>query len=163
MSKRLKVCLASALFASVQVLCASTVFAASERGSEAEAVAMVKKAVALIKSAGPETAYKTLTEHPDGAFKDRDLYVFVYDFQGNCLAQGANPKMVGKNFLELKDMDGNQLIKGQIEMVKAKKSGWYGPYKFNNPVTKTLDVKNAYCEQGAGDTDVCVGVYLGKQ
>lgn len=162
MSKRLTMCLASALFASVQVLSATATFGAEARGTEAEAQDMVKQAVALIKSAGPESAYKAFTEHPGGAFKDRDLYVFVYDFQGNCLAQGANPKMVGKNFYELKDMDGNQLIKGQIEMVKAKKSGWYGPYKFTNPVTKALETKKAYCEQGAGDTDVCVGVYMGK-
>lgn len=162
MSKRLKMCLASALFAGVQVFSATATLAAEARGTAAEAQDMVKKAVALIKSAGPESAYKTFTEHPDGAFKDRDLYVFVYDFQGNCLAQGANPKMVGKNFIDLKDMDGNQLIKGQIEMVKTKKAGWYGPYKFTNPVTKALDEKKAYCEQGAGDTDVCVGVYMGK-
>ena len=123
---------------------------------------MVKRALALIKSAGPESAYKTFTEHPGGAFKDRDLYVFVYDFQGNCLAQGANPKMVGKNFIDLKDIDGNELTKDQIKLIKAKGATWYGPYKFNNPVTNKVDVKKAYCERGAGDSYVCVGVYMGK-
>lgn len=132
---------------------------AAERGSEAEAQKMVADALALIKSAGPEKAYKTFTDHPDGAFKDRDLYVFVYDFAGNCLAQGANAKMVGKNLIELKDADGNPLIKGMIDMTKAKKKGWYGPYKFTNPATSTYDYKKSYCEQGAGDTMVCVGVY----
>jgi signal transduction histidine kinase len=160
MNERLKICLASALIAGFQVYSTTTV-AADTHGTEAEAQQMVKKAVALIKSGTPESAYKAFTEHPDGAFKDRDLYVFVYDFQGNCLAQGANPKMVGKNLIELKDMDGNFLIKGQIDMVKAKKSGWYGPYKFNNPVSNKLDVKKSYCEQGAGDTMVCVGIYQG--
>ena len=71
--------------------------AASDRGTEAEAQSMVTKAVALIKSAGPEKAYSTFSDHPNGAFKDRDLYVFVYDFDGNCLAQGANIRMVEKN------------------------------------------------------------------
>jgi signal transduction histidine kinase len=160
MSKRLKICLASALFAGVQVFSATATLAAGARGTEAEAQDMVKKAVALIKSSGPESAYKTFTEHPGGAFKDRDLYVFVYDFQGNCLAQGANPKMIGKNLFELKDMDGKQLIKGQIDMVKTSKAGWYGPYKFNNPVTNKLDTKKAYCEQGVAETTVCVGIYL---
>lgn len=160
MSKRLKICLASALFASVQVFSATATLAAGVHGSEAEAQEMVKKAVALVKSSGPDGAYKAFTEHPGGAFKDRDLYVFVYDFQGNCLAQGANSKMIGKNLIELKDMDGNQLIKGQIDMVKTHKTGWYGPYKFNNPVTNKLDTKKSYCEQGAGETIVCVGIYM---
>lgn len=138
------------------------VMAAADRGSEAEAQAMVKQAVALVKSAGPEKAYKTFTDHPDGAFKDRDLYVFVYDFEGNCLAQGANPKMVGKNLITMKDADGNALIKGMIDLVKSKGSGWYGPYKFNNPNTNTYEPKKSYCEQGAGNTMVCVGIHMPK-
>ncbi|GAA4033120.1 cache domain-containing protein [Actimicrobium antarcticum] len=133
---------------------------AAERGTEAEAQAMVGKAVALIKSAGPEKAYKAFTEHPDGTFKDRDLYIFVYDFEGNCIAQGANPKMVGKNLIAMKDVDGNAFIKGMIDTVKTKKKGWYGPYKFNNAESKLIEQKKSYCEQGAGDTMVCVGTYL---
>jgi cytochrome c len=162
MSKQLKICLATALFAGIQVMSTTATLAAGAHGSEADAQEMVKKAVALVKSAGPDMAYKTFTEHPGGAFKDRDLYVFAYDFQGNCLAQGANAKMVGKNLIELKDADGNPLINGMINVVKTKKTGWYGPYKFNNPVTNTLEAKKSYCEQGAGETMVCVGVYLEK-
>lgn len=136
--------------------------AAGEHGSEPEAQDMVKKAVALVKSAGPEKAYKTFTEHPDGAFKDRDLYVFVYDFEGTCLAQGANPKMLGKNLISMKDVDGNAFIKGMVDMVKSSSKGWYGPYKFTNPATQTYDLKKSYCERGAGDTIVCVGTYVTK-
>ena len=121
---------------------------------------MVAKAVALIKTAGTAKAYKTFTEHTDGAFKDRDLYVFVYDLDGNCLAQGANPKMVGKNLIGIKDVEGNEFIKGMVEMVKTRKKGWYGPYKFNNVETKTIEPKKSYCEQGEGATMVCVGTHL---
>ena len=133
---------------------------AGNRGTEAEAQQMVAKAVALVKTAGPAEAYKSFTQHPDGAFKDRDLYVFVYDLDGNCLAQGANPKMVGKNLLAIKDVEGNEFIKGMVDMVKAHKKGWYGPYKFNNVETKTIEPKKSYCEQGDGRTMVCVGVHL---
>lgn len=163
MSKYLKTALAAGLFAAVQVLAATAAPALAEHGSEAEAQEMVNKAVALIKSEGPQSAYKTFTEHPGGAFKDRDLYVFVYDFDGNCLAQGANPKMVGKNLIELKDIDSKPLIKEQIAMVKAKGGGWYGPYRFNNPVTNRIEVKKSFCSRGAGDTYLCVGVYSGRQ
>jgi cytochrome c len=158
----MKKSLTTTLIAGLGVIATANAFAAAERGSEAEAQEMVKQAVALIKSTGPEKAYKTFTDHPDGAFKDRDLYVFAYDFQGNCLAQGANPKMVGKNLIDMRDSDGNPLIKGMVDMIKAKKKGWYGPYKFANPNTKEYEFKKSYCEQGAGDTMVCVGAYLGK-
>ncbi|WP_423708976.1 cache domain-containing protein [Undibacterium sp. WLX3042] len=148
-----------AILASVAM---TSVASASEHGTEAEAQEMVKKAVALVKSAGTEKAYKAFTEHPDATFNYKDLYVFVYDFEGNCLAQGANAKMVGKNLLSMKDVDGNAFIKGMIDTVKASSKGWYGPYKFNNPATKSYDLKRSYCERGAGDTIVCVGTYVSK-
>ena len=162
MSKLLKACFAAALFAGAQVMAAAATPALAEHGTEAEAQEMVKKAVALIKSAGPEAAYKTFTEHPDGAFRDRDLYIFVYDFQGNCLAQGANGKMVGKNFYELKDVDGKELLKDQVALVKTKGSGWYGPYRFNNPVTNKIETKKSFCTRGAGESIVCAGAYSGQ-
>ncbi|MBI5910504.1 MAG: cache domain-containing protein [Betaproteobacteria bacterium] len=90
------------------------------------------------------------------------MFVFVYDFQGNCLANGAIAKMIGRNFIDLKDMDGAAITQGMINMVKARKAGWYGPYKFSNPVTSTLETKKSYCEHGAGETMVCVGAYLEK-
>lgn len=158
----MKKCIVAAAVLGAQLVLTNRASATGEHGSEAEAQVMVKQAVALIKSAGAENAYKAFTEHPDGAFKDRDMYVFVYDFDGNCLAQGANPKMVGKNLLNVKDVDGNQFIKGEIELVKKSGKGWYGPYKFNNPNTSTYEHKKSYCERGAGDTMVCVGIYSDK-
>ncbi|MEB0138631.1 MULTISPECIES: cache domain-containing protein [unclassified Undibacterium] len=149
------------LLAAIACLASSAVSAA-DHGSEAEVQEMVKKAVALVKSVGPEKAYKAFTEHPDGAFKHKDLYVFAYDFNGECIAQGANPKMVGKNLLSIKDVDGNAFVKGMIDLVKASGKGWYGPYKFNNPATQTYELKKSYCERGAGDTMLCVGTYFEK-
>jgi cytochrome c len=145
-------CAAQFLFSGISI-------AASDRGTDAEAESMVIKAVALIKSVGPEKAYKVFTDHPDGAFKDRDLYVFVYDFDGVCLAQGANSKMVGKNLIGIKDIDGIAFIQGEIDMVKSKKKGWFGPYKFNNVANQSIEIKKSYCEQGAGNTMVCVGTH----
>jgi len=143
------------------VMCSASAMAI-EHGTEAEAQEMVKKAVALVKSGGPEKAYKIFTEHTDGAFKEKDLYVFAYNFDGTCIAQGANPKMVGKNLLAMKDVDGNAFIKGMIDMVKTSSKGWYGPYKFSNPANQSYELKKSYCERGAGDTMLCVGTYFEK-
>jgi len=161
MNKRLMTFAAVALLAGARALAATPSPAPAEHGSEAEAMDMVKKAVAQIK-ANPEAAHKAITEHPNGAFKDRDLYVFVYDFDGNCLAQGANPKMVGKNFIDLKDVDGKELLRGQVAMVKTQGSGWFGPYRFNNPVTNKIETKKSFCMRAAGDSYACVGVYSGQ-
>jgi len=133
--------------------------ASGDRGTEAQAQEMVRKAVALIKSDGPDKAYKVFNDPGDKMFHDRDLFVFVYHFNGTMLAMGSNPRMVGKNLIDMKDADGMPLARGMIDMIKARKKGWYGPYKFANPATGGYEYKKSYCEQASDDTFACVGVH----
>jgi cytochrome c len=77
------------------VMCAvSGIALASERATPDEAVAMVKKAVAYYKSAKDKEQALAEFSNPQGAFKDRDLYVMAYDKTGTNLAHGANAKLV---------------------------------------------------------------------
>lgn len=137
---------------------AATPALAADQGSAAEAEAMVKKAVAHIKSAGPEKAYDEFTNGKQ--FKDRDLYIIVYDLNGKNLAQGANPKLVGKDLINLKDPDGKPLIQMFIELAKGKGKGWIEGYKFMNPVSQKIEGKAMYLER-VGDTLVGCGIYKG--
>jgi signal transduction histidine kinase len=129
---------------------------AADFGSAAEAEALVKKAVALIKSAGVEKAYDEITNGK--SLKDRDLYVAVDDLNGKCLAHGANPKMIGKDMTELKDAEGRYPTKMMIEIAKSPGKGWTGEYKFMNPVTQKAQTKIAYVER-VGETVVIAGIY----
>lgn len=131
---------------------------AGDHGSAAEAEAMVKKAVAFIKANGPDKAYDEFTNGK--TFKDRDLYVIVYDLSGKNLAQGANPKLVGKDLMGLKDPNGRLFIKEFVELAKEKGKGWVEGYKFLNPVSQKLEEKAMYLER-VGDTLVGCGIYKG--
>ena len=131
---------------------------AGDHGSAAEAEALVKKAVAFIKANGPDKAYDEFTNGK--AFKDRDLYVIVYDLSGKNLAQGANPKLVGKDPMGLKDPNGRLFIKEFVELAKEKGKGWVEGYKFLNPVSQKLEEKAMYLER-VGDTLVGCGIYKG--
>jgi hypothetical protein len=51
---------------------------------------------------------------------------------------------------------------GAASIVRATGAGWYGPYKFTDPVTKKTQVKKSYCKRGAGETMVCAAVYSGQ-
>ncbi|HEX5345465.1 MAG TPA: cache domain-containing protein [Duganella sp.] len=125
-------------------LCGSA--AAAEKGSKEEAVAMVKKAVALVKAEGKEKAFAAFSDPGNTTFHDRDLYVYVYDFNGVALAHGNNPKMVGKQLIGLKDNEGKLLIKEMVEVAKTKGSGWVD-FKWPNPVTKAVEAKSGYVEK----------------
>ncbi len=129
---------------------------AANVGTADEAVAMVKKAVALIKSTTPDKAYADFTAK-DPRFVDRDLYVIVYDMTGRCLAHGANPKLVGKDLLGIEDTDGKAYVQERVDLAKTKESFWQD-YKFTDPVTRKIEPKSTYCER-LNDTIVCVGIY----
>ena len=130
--------------------------AAADRGTKPEAMAMVKKAIELIKKDGPEKAYAAFDDKA-GAFHDRDLYVVVYDSSGKCLAHGSNAKLIGKDLLDAQDADGVYYIKDRVGLMKSKASFWQD-YKFTDPVTKKIEPKSTYCEK-LNDIAVCVGIY----
>jgi cytochrome c len=139
-------------------LCASGALHAAEGGATREqAQAMVKSGVALIKKAGPEAAYAEFNKR-GGAFTDRDLYLVVYGLDGVVRAHGSNAKMIGKNLLDLKDIDGKAFVKERVELGKTKPSFWQ-EYKFTNPENKKVEPKQMYCER-EGDSVVCGGIYL---
>jgi signal transduction histidine kinase len=121
-----------------------------------DATAMVKKGVAFIKSSGADKGHSEITSK-EGQFRKDDLYLVVYGLDGTVRAHGANEKMVGKNLIELKDIDGKPFVKERVELAKAKGTFWQD-YKFTNPVTKKIEPKAMYCEK-LDDAVVCGGVY----
>ena len=132
--------------------------AAAKEGNAtaAEATAMVKKGVAFFKTNGADKAHAEITNKA-GQFTDRDLYLTVYGLDGVVRAHGANEKMIGKNLIELKDVDGKAFVKERVELAQAKGTFWQD-YKFTNPVTKKIEPKSMYCEK-LNDAVVCGGIY----
>lgn len=106
---------------------------------------MVHKAIAFMKTNGREKAYAEIN-NSRGQFIDRDLYVVVYDMNGRNLAHGGNAKMIGKDLIDMKDVDGKPYMKERIELIKAKGKGWQD-YKFVNPVSKQIEQKSMYVEK----------------
>jgi cytochrome c len=134
----------------------SGVALAAEFGTTAEAEAMVKKTITLIKAEGKDKAIAAIND-PKGKFVDRDLYIFVYDMNGKCVAHGFNQKMIGKDLLDMKDSDGKSYVKERVEIARTKGKGWQD-YKFTNPLSKKIENKSAYIEK-VDEMIVGCGVY----
>ncbi|MFT5532098.1 MAG: cytochrome c [Burkholderiaceae bacterium] len=132
---------------------------AAEKGSRDEAVALVKKAAAYLKENGKEKAFAEFSR-TDGPFVDRDLYIFAYSAggDGTNLAHGANPKLIGKNLLDLRDADGKAIVKNFIEVANSKAGSGWVDYKWANPLTKAIEAKTSYVEK-VGDVILGSGVY----
>lgn len=134
------------------VLFFGTTYAQNKKDAEA----LVKKAVTYYRSVGKD---KALLDFSDarGKFVEGEMYITVDDLTGKCLAHGANLKMVGKNWLELKDADGKAFIKERIEIANTKGSGWQ-TYKWTNPATKQIETKSTFVQKTDGVIFSC-GVY----
>lgn len=130
---------------------------AGDFGTREEAVSMVGRVQAKFLEIGPEATFAMVTDKDSAEFHDRDLYPFIYDMSGVCVAHGAKPVLIGKNLIGLRDQDGKFLIQDMLEIVNTTGSGWYD-YKWPNPITNKIEDKSSYVEK-MGDYMVGVGVY----
>ena len=117
--------------------------AAQECGGKDEAKAMVDAAIAHIKQAGPEQAYKDFGDKANTTWHKKDLYVFVIRMDGVTLAHGANEKLVGKEQVNLKDPNGKAVVQEMMATAKKPEGGWV-EYDWSNPVTKKIEGKASF-------------------
>ena len=130
---------------------------AAEYGTKDEAVAMVKRVQDMFAKDGTDATFKAVSDKSTAEFHDRDLYPFVYDMNGICVAHGARPALIGKNLFDLKDQDGKYLIRELIDIANGPGSGWVN-YKWPNPLSNKIEDKSSYIEK-MGNYVVGVGVY----
>lgn len=152
MSRYLSLAFASLLLAFALPVAAQD----KSKGTKEEATAMVDKAVQHIKKVGREKAFADFN-NKNGPFTDRDLYVVVYDMKGRVLSHGANEKMIGKDVIDLRDVDGKYFVRERVEMMAKSATGWQD-YKFMNPMTKQIEPKQMYLQRHE-DMIVGCGVY----
>ena len=135
---------------------------AAEYASREEAVALVRRTIALIKRDGIDAIVKAVNDK-DQRFRDRDLYVFIHDLRvpGKLIAHGTNIKLTQENNINYQDQNGKYFVREQIEIGKTKGSGWVD-YRIANADKTAIADKSAYVER-IGDYMVGVGVYKRKR
>jgi len=106
---------------------------------KADTLALVDKGYEYIKANGFE---KAAAAFQTDEFKKGDLYLFAYDYDAVCLAQGAKPALVGKNLSQLKTPTGDYLFTALIDTAKNG-GGWY-EYQWMHPYEKKLRDKVSY-------------------
>jgi cytochrome c len=130
---------------------------AGEYATPDEAKLLALKAADYVKANGREKAFAAFGEK-EGAFRDRDLYVFVFDRKGNCLFHAINPALVGRDLISMKDVDGKMLTQ---DIISVKGPDWVD-YKWKNPQTNLVQLKTTYVvpvPTAEGEIVVSVGAY----
>jgi len=82
-------------------------------------VDLVERGYDYLKTVGKTQAAAAFTTKENDDFRYGDIYLFVYDMHGNCIANGKDPVAVGRNYYNAKDDQGNYYVKTFIERATA--------------------------------------------
>jgi cytochrome c len=127
------------------------------RGTPDQAKALVEETAAFYQANGRDATLKELND-PRGKFVRGDLYVLAYSLNdGANIAHPFNPKLIGKNFIEVPDPDGKLFRQEILNQAKTQGAGWVD-YKYLNPATRQVERKTTYSEK-VGDIILSCGVY----
>lgn len=125
----------------------------------ADAIAMVEKGLAYMQKNGKDALVQEINnKNPD--FINGSIYLYVRGLDGIVIAHPINPKLIGKNMLDLPDADGKYYRKEIIALAKSKGKGWVD-YRYNNPVSKQIENKTTYIFR-SNDVILEAGIYKGK-
>ena len=139
------------------LLCTTVLVGSAQAADDKkEATELVDKAIVFAKANGKDKALAEISTSK-GVFDKGDIYVFVYDMTGVVVAHPKNPKLIGKNMLEMPDLDGKMFRKDIVAMAKKQGSGWVD-YKYKNPETGKAEDKSTYFKAADGMIYLC-GVY----
>lgn len=127
------------------------------RATQAEAQAIVGQAAAYLRAHGPQKAFAAFSHGPH--FRDRELYVMVYDLHGRSLAHGANHTLVGADRVGPHDADGRPLNQALADLARQQGKGWSAPFQLRNPVSNDLQRRRVYVER-VGEVLVGAAVVL---
>ena len=131
----------------------------AQADSNARAESLVKEAIAFAKKQGKDKLLEA-TNLPNGQFhlkKGDELYLFIYNQAGLCVAHGSRPPLVGLNRYDAKDPDGKFYVREFISIAKSKGKGWT-TYKYPDPKTGKVEIKTTFVSLH-DDLIICAGTY----
>jgi signal transduction histidine kinase len=114
---------------------------AADRGTAAEAKALVAKAIALYDRQGREKAFAAIQD-PKGGFVDRDLYVFVFGPKRTIVAHGGDPALVGTDADSL--VGGGGVHFGTKFMDESTATGSWIDYRWKDPASGKVLAKSSW-------------------
>ena len=111
------------------------------QASADEAHDLAVRALAHIEQSGRETAIADFHD-PSGDFIDRDLYVFIFDRNGNISAFGSKPALVGGPASAVPGLEANSFL--EQAWAAADAGGGWIQYDVISPGTKAVTPKESY-------------------
>jgi signal transduction histidine kinase len=131
-------------------------FADENRGSADDAMNMIIGVAELYEKVGREATLEAITEE-GGPFRDRDLYVLVWNTDGVMIGHGLSSPLIGTERWDFQDDQGTYVTRDVIATAAA--GGGWVPYRITDPNTGEIKDKTTFALQLDEETVAGVGIY----
>lgn len=129
---------------------------AQERGTAAEAQALVARVIAMYDANGQAAAFAAV-DSGASELKNKDLYIFIYGPDRTIVAHGADTSLIGTVADTLFDVDGVPF--GKNFMDDSTEAGSWMDYKWQDPITEAVQPKSSWIVKHKGYI-FGAGIYL---
>lgn len=124
-------------------------------GEKDDAVKLVNEAAVAVEK-NRSGAVNEINQQ-NGKYTKGAVYVFAYEMDGTMAAHPINPKLIGKQLLDVPDAEGKMFRKEILEGVNSAGTATVA-YKYKNPKSGVIEDKVTYCKKAA-TLAVCAGYY----
>lgn len=128
----------------------------------ASAAFATKELVNAAVEYGEKHSAKDLFEqinNPRGKFVHGDVYLYVYDFDGNVMAHGESKELVGQNVLNEMTSDGKYRAREMIAIANSHdEEGWYSYKSMQGDLEKRVFIKR-FTDTKTGKNYMIAGGY----
>ena len=135
----------------------ATAASATERGTPAEAQALLDKSVQHYLQVGPDQAFADFRD-PNSSYRDRDLYVWCVDKADTVVFHATTPALIGKDTKNVPDADRN-LFAPPLTRAAFVNGTATTDYKWVNPLSSKIEPKVALARRVSDDLVCVVGYY----
>lgn len=97
-----------------------------------QVIDLVRKGYVFVKSYGLDKAAHEFNDIEHINFRYGDLYLFMFDLEGNCIAEGSNEQLANTNMFDAKDEDGKYYVRQMIKKAQESPGGAWLDYKSKN-------------------------------
>ena len=105
---------------------------------------LVDKAAAFLARKG-KVAFAEFRQKDSQWYTDT-TYIFVDDMEGTALVNPPQTQIEGKNFIDMRDVNGKAVMREMIDIVKTQEAGWL-EYWWPKPGETTPSKKTNYIKK----------------
>ncbi len=132
---------------------------ATEKATQEECMAKCKEAADMVKEKGLDATLAVIMDKA-GPFVWKDTYIFCIDIEKKAnVAHPIKPKLIGKNLMHVKDVNGKLFFAEFINLAKGQGAGWV-EYMWPKLGEKKPSTKATYVYKVPGESVfMAAGIY----